>query len=333
MPKLFFSVNHFKPTFAFYSCVALSLVALARGESATSFDDAEMHFKLQGEYMGVVDAWGGTWGAQVVAKGEKNLEIHMLEGGLPGHGYENTKANRVFQASIDSSQRRAVVKKDSIIVLVQPNTLEISDETGKKLGVLSKMIRESKTLGARPPKDAVVLFDAYHNDFAGATNSEDGVLGVGGTSKTLFEDHHLHIEFRVPFQPNDKGQARGNSGVYIQGRYEVQILDSFGLAGENNECGGVYTIAKPTINMCYPPLSWQTYDIDFKAAKYNVSGEKISNAKLTVRHNGVIIHDSLDLEKGTPGKDPESDKLGPLFLQDHGNQVVYRNIWVQTKSP
>ena len=159
------------------------------------------------------------------------------------------------------------------------------------------------------------------------------MLGVGGTSKEQFDDHHLHIEFRTPFQPDDSGQKRGNSGVYLQGRYELQVLDSFGLTGENNECGGIYQIAKPSLNMCYPPLSWQTYDVDFNAAKYDATGQKTSNAKVTIRHNGVVIHDGLDLPKGTPGKDPETNKPGPLFLQDHGNPVVYRNIWVQKKSP
>ena len=83
--------------------------------------------------------------------------------------------------------------------------------------------------------------------------------------------------------------------------------------------------------MCYPPLSWQTYDIDFKAAKYDASGKKTGNAKLTVMHNGVMIHDGLELTKGTPGKDQEGDKPGHLFLQDHGNPVVFRNIWAKKK--
>jgi len=131
--------------------------------------------------------------------------------------------------------------------------------------------------------------------------------------------------------PMSTGQARGNSGVYVQSRYEVQVLDSFGLEGKNNECGGIYSIAEPVVNMCLPPLSWQTYDFDFTAARYNVAGEKIKNAGITVRHNGVVIHDDIELTHGTPGRHPEDPGPEALFMQDHGNPVVYRNIWIVEK--
>ena len=319
-----------------FFCIAMSIAIGSSvsptllAETYTSPAKAGPIYKLQGEYMGVVEAWGGTWGAQAIAISEKKLSIHLLDGGLPGQGFKGKSPIKEFETSIDSDKERVEAKKDSILIVVRPNAIEISDAAGKQLGVLTKLIRESKTLGARPPADAIVLFDVNGvNDFVGNKSGDDGLLGVGGTSKELFNDHKLHIEFRTPFQPDDKGQGRGNSGVYVQGRYELQVLDSFGLAGENNECGGIYQIAKPSINMCYPPLSWQTYDIDFKAAKYDASGTKINNAKLSVQHNGVTIHDGLDLTKGTPGKDPEADKQGPLFLQDHGNPVAFRNIWAQ----
>jgi hypothetical protein len=140
----------------------------------------------------------------------------------------------------------------------------------------------------------------------------------------------LHIEFRTPFKPAGRGQDRGNSGVYVQGRYECQVLDSFGLEGENNECGGIYSIARPKVNACFPPLSWQTYDIDFTAAQYE-GDKKIKNARVTIRHNGIVIHDNLELPKGTPGKNPEGPGPDVIYLQGHGNPVAYRNIWVVKK--
>ena len=156
--------------------------------------------------------------------------------------------------------------------------------------------------------------------------------GRGATSKEKFGDCMIHVEFKTPYMPEARGQGRGNSGIYVQGRYEVQMLDSFGLAGADNECGGIYKISKPKENMCYPPLTWQTYDIDFTAAKYDGDGKVTANPKMTVHHNGVVIHKDLELPKHTtaaPMKAGPED--GPIYLQNHGNPVHYRNVWVVKK--
>jgi hypothetical protein len=153
----------------------------------------------------------------------------------------------------------------------------------------------------------------------------------GAQSKATFGDHSLHLEFRTPFMPKSRGQARGNSGMYVQSRYEVQVLDSFGLEGKDNECGGIYSISEPKVNMCFPPLSWQTYDYDFAAARYDADGKKVENARITLKHNGVVIFDDLELEHGTPGRYEEGPEKQGLFLQDHGNPVAFRNIWVVEK--
>ena len=110
------------------------------------------------------------------------------------------------------------------------------------------------------------------------------------------------------------------------------MLDSFGLEGKDNECGGIYKAAAPAVNACLPPLSWQTYDIDFTAPRFE-DGAKIASARMTVRHNGILIHDDVEIPTLTPGGPQKEERpTGPLHLQNHGNPVRYRNIWVLPKS-
>jgi hypothetical protein len=187
-------------------------------------------------------------------------------------------------------------------------------------------------LGDKPPTGAIVLFDGSNTDeFVDGKMTDDGLLIAGATSKRTFQDCQLHVEFQLPFMPEARGQARANSGCYLQGRYEVQMLDSFGLEGLDNECGGIYRIKSPSVNMCYPPLTWQTYDIDFTAAKYE-GDKKVKNASITVRHNGIEIHKDVELPNATTAAPvPEGPEPGPIYLQDHGNPVRYRNIWIVEK--
>jgi hypothetical protein len=318
-----------------YSFILLCFVVLivlhpqsgASTETSTEARQSGNLYRLQGEYRGVIDAWGGNWGAQVVATGAQSLRVQLLKGGLPGDGFQGNEPDKKVDCILKEDAAECTASSDSFEVVLKLGTLEVcGKEKKERLGVLTKIVRESNTLGRMPPSQAVILYSPRENNFVGETTSAVG-LGVGGTSKALMEDHRLHIEFCIPFQPLDVGQARGNSGVYVQGRYEVQILDSFGLKGENNECGGIYQIAKPRINMCYPPLTWQTYDIDFVQARYDGTGNKIKNAKIRVEHNGVLIHDWQELKTQTPGKLDESPSPGPLYLQDHGNSVVFRNVW------
>lgn len=133
--------------------------------------------------------------------------------------------------------------------------------------------------------------------------------------------------------PKETGQARGNSGVYLQDRYELQVLDSFGLKGVDNECGGIYKEASPKVNMCFPPMAWQTYDIDFTAPEFDAAGKKTKPAKVTIKHNGVVIHDGLELKSNTPGGffKTEVPEPGSLYLQNHGDPVVFNNIWIISK--
>ena len=156
------------------------------------------------------------------------------------------------------------------------------------------------------------------------------VKGGNIITKQAFDgSFKLHVEFRVPYMPQAKGQGRGNSGVYVQGRYEVQVLDSYGLDSKDNDCGGIYSVAKPLVNACKAPTVWQSYDIEFHSPKCT-DGKKTEPARITVLHNGVKIHDNVKIDKDntTAGLGGDPCKPGPIMLQDHGNPVQFRNIWL-----
>jgi hypothetical protein len=181
------------------------------------------------------------------------------------------------------------------------------------------------------------LFDGTSTDAWENGKMENGhLLSTGATSKRQFGDYTMHLEFRTPYMPEARGQRRGNSGVYHSGRWETQVLDSFGLEGRDNECGGIYSISKPRLNMCLPPLAWQTYDVEFTAAKFDENGKRTAWPRITVKLNGVLVHENLELSKDFTTSAPITTPLvspeGPVFIQNHNDPVVFRNIWIVPSS-
>jgi hypothetical protein len=294
----------------------------AAGEKAyTTVEEAGPDYALQGEYA------GGKFGVQVIALGDGRFDAVVLTGGLPGAGWD--KQGRTV---IGGETKDAVVSfsKDGSSLTLKDG--QINGNLGDAHVSAKKIERKSPTLGAKPAAGAIVLFDGSSTDeWKEGRIVEENLLGVAARTKREFRDFHLHLEFRTPFMPKSRGQSRGNSGMYLLDQYECQVLDSFGLEGLDNECGGIYKISRPDVNMCLPPLAWQTYDVDFKAARFDENGNKTSPAVTTIKLNGVAIHSDLELPKATPGGGRSDEKAGGLFLQNHGDPVVYRNIWIVEK--
>ena len=193
------------------------------------------------------------------------------------------------------------------------------------------------------PCDAIVLFDGTDlsawrkrsEDSPAEWKVENGYMEVVPRTgdimtREVFTDCQVHVEFWLPLMADKQGQARANSGVYLQGRYEVQVLDSYMLDPQTNDCAAFYRLAAPRVNAARPPETWQTYDIFFTAPRFNEEGVRISNARATVVWNGVFVHHDLEIPQPTGGEiDHEYHVPGPLMLQDHGNLIRFRNIWAR----
>lgn len=206
---------------------------------------------------------------------------------------------------------------------------------------LERVTRVSPTLGAAPPEGALVLLPfepGVRPETSAWTNGEwepreDGSLRVvpgKGANRTVreFSDVRLHVEFMLPLREDKVGQARTNSGVFLNDAYEVQVLDSFGVQPTSGDCGSIYNLARPRVNASLPPGEWQTYDIEFRAPRLNAEGELIEPPRLTVHHNGVLIHDDVEVPFNTRNDDDPHRARGPIVLQDHGDELFFRNIWV-----
>ncbi len=298
-------------------------------------DDAD--FLIQGEYGGEIgtgDLKGAKYGVQIWAQGDGKFEWVSYQGGLPGAGWSEDRndVHRV-KGQLAAGEKVAHFDEADVKATADGKSIHVMNLKDEVFMEMNRIVRQSPTLGAKPPQGAVVLFDGKDSShFPGAKVTPDGLLEQGATSSDKFNDGTLHIEFMLSYKPFARGQQRGNSGVYLQSRYEIQVLDSFALEGKNNECGAIYSISAPKINMCFPPLTWQTYDIDFTAAKFDAAGQKTVNARMTVKHNGVMVQDNVEVPHITTSA-PEQEQAtpGPLHLQEHKNPARYRNIWFLPK--
>jgi hypothetical protein len=254
---------------------------------------------------------------QVTPSGGK-FYLSTYEGGFPGSGWNGGK-----------------VAHEWVEIDILPSRLQ----------AWSKIDRSAKVVDKRPPEDAIVLFDGSDASAWKNGNTKNGLLQAGAATRRSFRDFTLYLEFMVPLKPDPpiSHPHRGNSGVFAVGAYEVQISDTFGLDPDpeawdevamlkpvDTWCGAIYGIRAADFNMCLPPLTWQSMEIEFKAARFN-EGTKIDPAVMSVVVNGIKVHDNVSLPEGTgggpSGPRPEVAE-GPIYLQSHSNPNQFRNIWI-----
>lgn len=316
------------------SWAPLSLAEDKDGPTYTSREAADPDFAFQGEYRGYQQPRESRRSSesvaiQVIALGDGQFGAVKYYGGLPGEGWRKP---RKFELTGNRSADSLTLSGENYDARIIGTSMKLFAKDGRVAGELQRVERISPTMGAKPPAGSIVLFDGSGTThWKNGKMTPDGLLKAGTETAQAYNNFRLHGEFMLPYKPLARGQNRGNSGFYLQGRYEVQVLDSFGLEGIENECGSLYRTKRPDTNLCLPPLQWQTYDIDFNNAKFDAAGKKTQNMQITVWHNGVVVHDYASIPSKTGAGLAEGPQGLPIKLQDHGNPVVYRNIWLIDK--
>jgi len=327
--------------------ISLSASALVAAEPGTpkpalkvysNPDRTDADFKFQGEYARADAKLGG----QVRALGNGQFRTMFFAGGLPGAGWDGKTIIQKEPSTDTTTPADSKLEGDKVVIdqvykgTCDGQTITGQTDTGAKFE-LKRVLRRSPTLGAPAPSGAIVLFDGTNLDEwePGAQMTENKWItseGKGATTKRKFEDFTLHVEFMISYMPETQSiYQRPNSGVYLQQRYEIQVLDSFGIIERVHDCGVLYAQVTPTVNMCFPTLTWQTYDIDFTAARWDAAGNKTKNGRCTVKFNGVTTLDDVEILHSTPGGIKESPEPAGIYLQAHGHPVFFKNVWIVEK--
>ena len=299
---------------------------------AVDLDGVDEDFHYQGEYLGAASHGGQctTIGLQVAALGDGNFQAVEHHGGLPGYGWP-IDGTRIKYSGSREGTKLTFAGESKNITIENGHAIIWTADGQCPIGGANKVHRQSSTLGWAPPACATVLFDGSNDDlFQNDPFSDDGIVQRDAITKDPIGDMQLHVEFRLPYMPYAREQARSNSGVYIQTRYEVQVLDSFGFDKKINGIGALYTQREPDLNMALPPLSWQTYDIWFKGPRFDAEGNRTEKARLTAWLNGVPVQDDVEVQDctGAGKRVGEGPNPLPLKLQQHGNKARFRNVWV-----
>jgi len=323
-------------------------------------DIAPADAKLMGDYEGEwTDPPEGHYyagnrmvAAQVINIGKERYRIVIMQ-------ELNRRAHTYVETVAEADGEKIVFKEGNWSGEITPEGFSGSVEQGNNTihFAMERGVRSVPALGKNPPDGAVVLFDGsnldawQHPDGRDVTWHllEDGVMEVskrdneaeppvGGDiiTRENYTDVFLHVEFRYPVEPERRGTDRGNSGVFLQNTYEVQILNSYGLEGLWNEGGALYKVWPPQVNASFAPMEWQVYEIRYRAPRWE-GDEKVENARITVHHNGLLIHNDVEIPYGTThfatGRGNEPQDAAPIRLQDHGNPIQFRNIWLVDEAP
>lgn len=242
---------------------------------------------------------------------------------------------------------KSVIIAGAAILLTLPALAQKTNMKPEETEVWEPEPRVVSTSPDKAPSDAIVLFDGTSLDQwvsqkDGSSPAEwqvsDGIFtvvgGKGGIqTKQQFTDYQLHVEWRSPTKIEGEGQGRGNSGIFMQGLYEVQVLDSYNnRTYSNGQAASLYKQRIPLVNATKAPGEWQTYDIIWTAPRFNAEGILVSKARVTVLHNGVLVQNNVELDGPTEFIGLPKYKAhgaGPIVLQDHGNPVSFRNIWIR----